>query len=159
MLIDGSKIEGPFAMLVGAAANPALRPLELNVMRIKKKVRAGAKFFQTQAVFDIEDFKLWLDALRGGGVERKTAILAGVMPLAGAAEAKRLNSTFTDFNIPDDVIARLESAGGEEAQRKEGLAICAETIGKLKALPGLRGIHIFSGGNESAVPALISMAL
>jgi len=159
VLIDGSKIEGPFAMLVGAAANPALRPLELNVMRIKKKVRAGAKFFQTQAVFDIEDFKLWLDALRGGGVERKTAILAGVMPLAGAAEAKRLNSTFTDFNIPDDVIARLESAGGEEAQRKEGLAICAETIGKLKALPGLRGIHIFSGGNESAVPALISMAL
>jgi methylenetetrahydrofolate reductase (NADPH) len=159
LLMDGRKIDGPFSMLAGAAANPALRPLELNVMRVKKKVRAGAKFLQTQAVFDIEDFKLWLDALRGEGIAQKTAILAGVLPLGSAAEAKRMKDTFTDFNISDDVIARLESAGGEEAQRKEGLAICAETIGRLKALPGLRGIHIFSGGNESAVPALISMAL
>jgi len=159
LLMDGRKIEGYFSMLAGAAANPALRPLELNVMRVKKKVRAGAAFLQTQAVFDIEDFKLWLDTLRGEGVAQKTAILAGVLPLSSAAEAKRMKDTFTDFNIPDDVIARLESAGGEEAQRKEGLAICAETIGRLKALPGLRGIHIFSGGNESAVPALISMAL
>ncbi|MFA5066152.1 MAG: methylenetetrahydrofolate reductase [Dehalococcoidia bacterium] len=159
VLLNGRKIEGPFAMLVGAAANPELRPLELNVMRVKKKVRAGARFLQTQAVFDIEGFKLWLDALRAEGIAQKTAILAGVLPLSGAAEAKRLKDTFTDFNIPDDVITRLESAGGEEAQRKEGLAVCADTIGKLKALPGLRGIHIFSGGNESAVPALISMAL
>ncbi len=159
VLLDGRKIEGAFAMLAGAAANPALGPLDLNVMRIKKKVRAGAKFLQTQAVFDIEGFKLWLDALKAEGIAQKTAILAGVLPLSGAAEAKRLKATFTDFNIPEDVIARLESAGGEEAQRKEGLAICAETIGKLKALPGLRGIHIFSGGNESAVPALISMTL
>jgi len=155
VLIDGRRIEGPFSMLAGAAANPALKPMELNVMRVKKKIRAGAKFIQTQAVFDIEDFKCWLNALREEGIAQQTAILAGVMPLTGAAEAKRMSSTFTDFNIPHDVIARLESAGGEEEQRKEGLVICAETIGKLKALPGLHGIHIFSGGNESAVPALV----
>jgi methylenetetrahydrofolate reductase (NADPH) len=159
VLMDGSKIEGPFTMLTGAAANPSLRPLELNIMRIRKKVRAGANFIQTQAVFDVEDFKPWLDAVRAEGIEQKTAILAGVMPLSGAAEAKKLNETFTDFSIPVEVIARLDAAGSESAQRKEGMAICAETIGRLKALPGLRGIHIFSGGRESAVPELMSMAL
>jgi methylenetetrahydrofolate reductase (NADPH) len=159
VLMDGTKIEGPFSMLTGAAANPSLKPLELNIMRVRKKVRAGAKFIQTQAVFDIEEFKLWLDALRGEGIAQKTAILAGVMPLSGAAEAKKLSETFTDFSIPGEVVSRLEAAGNESAQRKEGLAICAETMGKLRALPGLRGIHIFSGGNESSVPELISTAL
>jgi methylenetetrahydrofolate reductase (NADPH) len=159
VLMDGRKIEGSFSMLVGAAANPALRPLELNIMRIKKKARAGARFFQTQAVFDVEGFKLWLDALRSEGIAQGSAVLAGVMPLGSAAEARKLNSEFTDFNIPEDVIKRLESAGNEEAQRKEGIAICAETIGRLKGLPGLRGIHIFSGGNEDVVPALISATL
>jgi len=158
LLMDGSKIDGPFAMLVGAAANPLLKPLELNIMRVKKKVRAGANFIQTQAVFDVEDFKLWFDAVRGEGIAQKTAILAGVMPLTGADEAKKLNETFTDISIPEEVVSRLEAAGNEGAQRKEGLAICAETIGKLRALPGLRGIHILSGGNESAVPQLMSMA-
>jgi len=128
-------------------------------MRMRKKVRAGAGFIQTQAVFDIEDFKLWLDAIRGEGIAQKTAILAGVMPLLSAAEAKRLSETFTDFYIPAEVVSRLEAAGSEDAQRVEGLKICAETIGKLRALPGLRGIHMFSGGNESVVPELISMAL
>ncbi len=156
VLMDGRKIEGPFSMLAGAAANPALRPFELNIMRIKKKARAGSRFLQTQAVFDVEGFNLWLDALRSEGVAQSSAILAGVMPLTGAAEARKLSSTFTDFSIPEDVIKRLESAGGEEAQRKEGIAICAETMGRLKALPGLRGIHIFSGGNEAVVPSLIS---
>jgi methylenetetrahydrofolate reductase (NADPH) len=159
VLMDGTKIEGPFSMLTGAAANPSLKPLELNIMRVRKKVRAGAKFIQTQAVFDIEEFKLWLDALRGEGIAQKTAILAGVMPLSGAAEAKKLSETFTDFSIPGEVVSRLEAAGNESAQRKEGLAICAETMGKLRALPGLRGIHIFSGGRESSVPELMSMAL
>jgi len=159
VLLDGRKIEGAFSLLVGAAANPALRPLELNILRMKKKARAGARFFQTQAVFDVEEFKLWLDALRSEGIAQNSAVLAGVMPLTGAAEARKLNSTFTDSSIPEEVIKRLESAGDEEAQRKEGIAICAETIGRLKDLPGLRGIHIFSGGNEAAVPALVPATL
>jgi methylenetetrahydrofolate reductase (NADPH) len=155
-LLDGTKIDGQFSMLVGAAANPFMRPLELNIIRLKKKVKAGADFIQTQAVFDVEAFKQWLDAVRREGITEKVAILAGVMPLASAAEAKKLKETYTDFNIPDEVIARLDKAGNEEAQKKEGVAICAEIIGKIKGMPGLRGIHILSGGNEAVVPQLIS---
>ena len=159
LLLDGNKIEGAFSMLAGAAANPFLKPLELNIMRLKKKVKAGAAFIQTQAVFDIEEFKRWLETARGEGITEKVAILAGVLPLTGAAEAKKLNETFTDFSIPDEMIARLESAGNEVAQLKEGIAICTGLIKQLKGLPGLRGIHIFSGGNETVVPGLIAAAI
>ena len=159
LLLDGTKIEGAFAMLAGAAANPFLKPLELNIMRLKKKVKAGAAFIQTQAVFDIEEFKRWLETARGEGLTEKVAILAGVLPLTSAAEAKKLNETFTDFSIPVELIARLESAGNEEAQLKEGTAICDGLIRQLKGLPGLRGIHIFSGGNETVVPGLIAAAI
>ena len=55
--------------------------------------------------------------------------------------------------FPHDVIDRIEAAGDAEAQKKEGMAICVETIKKLKGMPGLRGVHILSGGNEAVVPA------
>lgn len=155
-LIDGRKIEGQFSMLIGAVANPSLKPLDLNMIRLRKKIAAGADFIQTQAVFDVEAFKLWLEATRKEGLTEKAAILAGVWPLTGAEEAKLLSKNYTDIDIPAGVIARLEKAGDAGAQKKEGLAICAEIVNKLKVLPGLRGIHILSGGNVAAVPQVMA---
>ena len=157
-LLDGTKIRGRFSMLAGAVANPYLRPLELNVIRLSKKAEAGASFIQTQAVFDIEQFKEWIDAACNDGVTEKTAILAGVLPLDSAAEAEKLRDTYTDFHVPDELIERLKSAGGPEAQKKEGLAICAETIKQIRDVKGLRGIHILSGGKETVVPELLAMS-
>jgi methylenetetrahydrofolate reductase (NADPH) len=157
-LLDGTKIEGNFSILTGAVANPFLKPLELNLIRLRKKVAAGADFIQTQAVFDVEAFRLWLEAAHAEGITGKAAILAGIKPLVSAAEARRLVATYTDFVIPDDIIARLEKAGDVEAQKKEGLAISVEIIKKVKGLPGLRGLHILSGGNESIVPGLLAAA-
>jgi methylenetetrahydrofolate reductase (NADPH) len=156
MLPDGKKIDGMFSMLIGAAANPSLKPIELNMLRLRKKIAAGADFIQTQAVFDVAVFKQWLEAVQKEGLADKAAILAGVMPLTGAAEAKRLSENFTDYNIPAEIIERLSKAGNEDAQKKEGVKICSETIKALKGLKGLRGIHILSGGNEASVPELIS---
>jgi methylenetetrahydrofolate reductase (NADPH) len=155
-LIDGRKIDGGFSMLIGAVANPSLKPLDLNMIRLRKKIAAGASFIQTQAVFDVEAFKLWLEAARKEGLTERAAILAGVWPLTGADEAKLLAKNYTDIDIPAGVIARLEKAGDAEAQKKEGLAICAETVKKLKGLPGLRGIHIISPANEAAVPQVMA---
>jgi methylenetetrahydrofolate reductase (NADPH) len=154
VLLDGTKIEGEFSMLIGAVANPYLTPLELNMLRLNKKVEAGANFIQTQAVFDINAFGQWLDAAVSEGVTEKTAILAGIMPLESAAEAERLRGTYTDLYISDELIGRLKAAGNEKAQKKEGIAICAETIRKIKNMHGIRGIHILSGGNESIVSEL-----
>jgi methylenetetrahydrofolate reductase (NADPH) len=158
LLLDGTRIEGGFSMLTGAVANPFLKPLELNLIRLRKKVAAGADFIQTQAVFDVEAFRLWLEAAHAEGITGKAAILAGIKPLVSAADARHLLETYTDFVIPDDIIARLEKAGDAEAQKKEGLAISVEIIKKVKGLPGLRGLHILSGGNESIVPGLLAAA-
>jgi methylenetetrahydrofolate reductase (NADPH) len=158
VLLDGTRIEGSFALLAGAAANPYLRPLELNLLRLAKKIQAGAGFIQTHPVFDIPAFAEWLKAAKAQGLTGKTAILAGVLPLRDAAEAKKLRDQFTDFQIPDGILQRLERAGNPDAQRKEGVAICAEIIREIRKLDGLRGIHIQSGGNEAVVPLLLAAA-
>jgi methylenetetrahydrofolate reductase (NADPH) len=156
VLPDGTKFEGDFAMLAGAVANPNLKPIELNIIRLAKKVEAGARFIQTQAVFDVQGFAEWLEAARAEGITDKTAILAGVLPLSDAEEAEKLRETFTDYQIPDEIISRLKAAGDEEAQRKEGLAISLEIIKEVKKMTGLRGIHILSGGKEAILPELLS---
>jgi methylenetetrahydrofolate reductase (NADPH) len=156
LLLDGKKIQGEFSMLIGAVANPYMKPLELNIMRLGKKTAAGANFIQTQAVFDVELFKQWFEAARREGITEKTAILAGVLPLQSAAQGQKLLETHTDFVIPAEVLNRIQAAGDLEAQKREGLKIAVEVIEKLKAVPDLRGIHILSGGNEAAVPDLLA---
>jgi methylenetetrahydrofolate reductase (NADPH) len=155
VLLDGTKIEQDISMLVGAVANPYMRPLALNMMRLAKKVQAGAKFIQTQAIFDLTAFEEWLNAARAEGLTEQTAILAGVLPLSDAAEAETLRDTFTDFRIPDSVIDRLKKASDPKA---EGIAMAAEIINKIKKLDGVRGIHILSGGKEEIVPELSKAA-
>lgn len=156
-LLDGKKVEGVFSMLIGAVANPHLTPLEINIMRLNKKINAGAHFIQTQAVFDVNIYQDWLKEVRQKGLTEKAAFLASVMPLRSAAQAKELVEKHTDFNIPPAIIKRLESAGDDTAQRKEGVKIAGEIMKQLKSVPGLRGIHILSGGNESVVPELVTI--
>ena len=158
VLANGTKIDGQFSMLVGAVANPFLRPMDFNLFRFDIKIEAGAKFIQTHAVFDLEAFTQWLDAARKEGLTKKVAILAGVFPLGSAAEAQKLRETYAEFRIPDKIIERLKKAGDEGAQKKEGIAICVETIKQLKALEGLRGVHILSGGKEALVPEILAAA-
>jgi methylenetetrahydrofolate reductase (NADPH) len=158
VLLDGTAITGQFSMLVGTVVNPYLRPLELNLIQLAKKIEAGADFLQTQPVFDVEEFVVWLDAARQEGLVDKTAILAGIVPLSSAEEAEKLREVHTELRIPDALVARLKAAGNAEAQEKEGLKIGAEIVGKLKDMKGVRGIHILSGGREKLVSKLRAAA-
>jgi methylenetetrahydrofolate reductase (NADPH) len=158
MLLDGTAIAGNFSMLIGTVVNPYLRPLELNMIQLAKKIEAGADFIQTQPVFDVEEFAAWLDATRKEGLVEKTAILAGVLPLSSAEEAERLREAHTELRIPDAMVARLKAASDADAQGKEGLKLSAEIIGKLKAMKGVRGVHILSGGRERLVSKLRAAA-
>ena len=155
-LLNGTKINGSFNMLTGAVANPFMKPVELNMLRVSQKADAGASFIQTHAVFDVEAFGSWLGTAKDAGITDKAAVLAGILPLESAEEAETLRDKFTDFNIPDSIIARLKSAGSAEAQKKEGIAICVEIIGKIRNMSGLRGIHILSGGKEHLIPEILT---
>jgi methylenetetrahydrofolate reductase (NADPH) len=156
VLLDGTKIKGDFPMFIGAVANPFMKPMELNMIRMSKKVEAGAEFIQTQAIFDVEGFKEWIDAAQKEGITEKTAIIAGVLPFRSAVEADDMRDKYMDMSIPDQVIERMSSAGDEEAQRKEGISICVEVIKEIKGLDGVKGIHILSGGRESSIPEIIA---
>jgi len=157
-LLDGTPITGTFSMLIGTVANPYLRPLELNMIQLAKKIEAGADFIQTQPVFDLDEFAAWLSAAKKEGLTDKTAILAGVLPLTSAEEADKLRTAHTELRIPDALVARLKAAGNADAQEKEGLKIAAEIIGKLKGTKGIRGVHILSGGRERLVSKLRAAA-
>jgi methylenetetrahydrofolate reductase (NADPH) len=156
LLADGTKIDGPFSMLVGAVANPFLKPLELNLVRLHGKIEAGARFIQTHAVFDLDAFSQWLEAVRQAGLTKKVAILASVLPLESAAEARKLRETHPDFYVPAEMMERLQASGNGAG--KPGRAICVETIKNLKTMEGVRGIHILSGGKEAVVPELLAAA-
>jgi methylenetetrahydrofolate reductase (NADPH) len=158
VLLNGKKIEGDFQVLTGAVANPYLRPLELNILRVIKKVKAGANFIQTQAVFNTTDFKEWLDAAYKEGLTEKAAIIAGIYPLASYDEAVELLEKHTDFYIPNSHMQRIKDAGTAEEQKKMGITICVETIKKIKGMKGLSGIHIISGGKEDTISEIISEA-
>jgi methylenetetrahydrofolate reductase (NADPH) len=155
-LLNGGKINGAFPVMTGAVANPYLKPVDLNIIRLTQKVEAGAEFIQTHAVFDIDEFQQWLDTVKQAGLADKTAIIAGVFPLDSAEEAEFLLNKYTEFQIPAHIPERLKSAGDRQAQKKEGLAICVEIINKLKNMTGLRGIHILSGGKEETLPDILS---
>jgi methylenetetrahydrofolate reductase (NADPH) len=157
-LLNGLKIKGKFSMLIGAVANPYLRPIELNIIRLLKKVKAGARFIQTQAVFNTTDFQEWLDVAHKEGITEKAAIIAGIYPLKSYDEAIGLLNKHTDFYIPESHIKRIKDAGDLEEQRKMGISICVETIGKIKEMKGLSGIHIISGGKEEMISEIISEA-
>jgi methylenetetrahydrofolate reductase (NADPH) len=155
VLLDGEKIEGDFSMLIGAVANPSMTPIELNIIRTKKKVAAGASFIQTQAVFDVEVFGKWVAAAVEAGITDKAAIIAGVMPLVSAEQAEELNEKYTDFQIPQTVIDRLKNASDA---KKEGIAVCGELIKAIKSISSVKGVHIISGGNEAAAKDVCAAA-
>jgi methylenetetrahydrofolate reductase (NADPH) len=151
MMRDGPLPEVP----VGAAAHPYQQPLELSVLRLRKKIAAGADFLLTQAVFDLAAFSKWMDAVRAAGLESKAAIVASVLPLISVEQAKDLERRRTYGPVPESVIERLSGASDPV---REGMAIAVEMAGQLKTIPGVRGIHILCGGCESSAGTVIQEA-
>ncbi len=142
-------------LLLGAVAHPYQRPLELNLLRLKRKIEAGADFLLTQAVFDLPGFVLWMDAVRAAGLDKKSAIIASVLPLTSVEKARLLAQRRTYGPVEEGVIARLSKASNVV---QEGVAIAAQMATRLKAVPGVRGIHILCGGCESLATEVIEQA-
>ena len=149
-------VAGPLPELaLGAAAHPYQQPLELNLLRLRKKIAAGAGFLLTQAVFDLAGFTMWMDAVRAAGLDKQVAIIASVLPLTSVEQAQLLDRRRTYGPVPAGVIARLTGASDPA---KEGIAIAVEMASQLKAIPGVRGIHVLCGGCEAAAATVMEKA-
>jgi methylenetetrahydrofolate reductase (NADPH) len=152
LLVGGQKVEARVPVCIGGSANPFAGPIELRALRLAKKVKAGADFIITHPVFEIARFREWLDLLRDKGIPDKVCLIAGIMWLSSAEEAKELNETYRGMNIPQAVIQRLSQAGDPE---REGLSIASEMVEQVKALEGVRGLHFWARGREESLSELL----
>ena len=153
--ISGEDISGDVPVFIGAVENPFADPYESRVPRLAKKIKAGADFIQTQAVFDVPKFAEWMEQVAARGLDRETHILAGVIPVKSAGMARYMRDYVSGVAVPDSVVQRMEQA---ENPKDEGVNITAEIIEELKEITAVHGIHIMAVGWEDMVPEIVKRA-
>jgi methylenetetrahydrofolate reductase (NADPH) len=150
--LSGEEISGDVPLFIGAAANPFADPFEFRVARLAKKVKAGADFIQTQAIYDIAKFARWMEMVCDRGLDKEVHILAGVIPIRSVGMARYMRDYVSGVSVPDEIITRLEES---KMAKEEGLNICLEIIEQVKEIPGVHGIHVMAVGWEDIVPEVM----
>lgn len=153
----GAEIKGPPKMFIGAAANPFADPFELRVMRLAKKIAAGADFIQTQCIFNVDKFERWMEGVREKGLHKKCYILAGVTPCKSLGAARYMANRVPGMDVPKEIVDRMASVP-KEKQAEEGVTICVETIERLKKVEGVAGFHIMAIEWEKKVEEICERA-
>ena len=157
VILGGEALTKAPELFVGAAANPFGDPFNFRVVRLAKKVAAGAEFIQTQCIYNLERFEKWMAMAGDRGLTDKVHILGGVTPLKSAGMAKYMKKRVAGMDVPDEIIRRMEGVPAKK-QAEEGLTICVETIQRLKEVPGVRGVHIMAIEWEEKVAEIVKRA-
>ncbi len=145
----GKELKGKPEFCVGAVVNPGADPIEPEVLKMEKKIAEGAQFFQTQAIYDIELFKKFLDASK----HLKTTIIAGIVLLKSAGMAKYMNKNVSGVFVPDNLIKEMNET---QDKSSKSIEIAARLIKELK--PISQGIHIMPIGWDKKVPLVLEAA-
>jgi methylenetetrahydrofolate reductase (NADPH) len=160
--LDGRTIKERPRYFLGAAASPFGAPPKYEAIRAEKKINAGAQFIQTQPVFDYGRFLDWLEALDRRNLLDKVYVLPGISPLKSANGAHMMVGRVPGISIPPDVLKRMDEAGekgDKQAQQETGIQMALEIIEKLRATPGIHGLHIMTMRWEEVVPTLVEQGL
>jgi len=152
--MSGFELNESPRMFIGAAANPFADPFEYRVIRLAKKIDAGADFIQTQCIYNMDRFKEWMKMAREEGLTEKVHILGGVTPLKSAGMAKFMNNKVAGMDIPESLIKRMAGIPKEKAI-EEGIKICLETIAELREMEGIHGVHIMAIEWEEIVGRIV----
>jgi methylenetetrahydrofolate reductase (NADPH) len=150
--MNGNELKGKPNLFPGAVVNPGANTeaaLELQIMKMEKKIKAGARFFQTQAIYEPELFARFMKRVEGFRVP----VLAGIIPLKSVGMARFMNKNVAGVFVPDGLIERM---GAAEDKVKTGIAIAAELIKELKDM--CQGVHIMAIGWEKKVPLVLDAA-
>jgi methylenetetrahydrofolate reductase (NADPH) len=154
--LDGREIKNPPKLFIGAAASPFSSNPKFQALREQKKVNAGAQFFQTNLIFDIDGMETWLNELAKRDVLGKVYILAGVTPIKSLKMAQKLFEV-PGVYLPKSVLQRMEQADHAGHAQEEGVNIALELIQKIKAFrgQGIHGIHLMPVGWDEVVPRIV----
>ena len=148
----GNELKGKPDFFSGAVVNPGAdteAAFELQLIKMEKKIAAGARFFQTQAVYDINSFTKFMKRVEGFRIP----VLAGVIPLKSVGMARFMNKNVAGVFVPDELINKMAEA---EDKAKTGIEIAANLIKELKSI--CHGVHIMAIGWEKKVPQILDAA-
>ena len=147
--LAGKELLGAPHFCLGAVVTPGADPLEPQIIKMEKKVKAGAQFFQTQAVYEPEKFEEFMKAVSYLNVP----VLVGIVLLRSAAMARFMNLNIAGVHVPDNLIEEME---GAENRAQKSVEIAARLIKKMKPL--CQGVHIMAIGWEKRVPEVLDAA-
>ena len=158
--MDGREIKTPPQYFLGAAASPFASEPKFQALREEKKVNAGAQFFQTNLVYDIEHMEIWLNELAKRNILDKVFILIGITPLKTFKMTTYMHENVPGVSIPLNLRLRMENAEKKGNAQEEGVKIALELIEKIKKYEGqgVNGLHIMAVGWEDIVPRIVSEA-
>jgi len=156
-LDNGRRISPTPQFFIGAAANPFAPPYDYRPLRLAKKVAAGARFVQTQLIYNVDRFREFVARVRDLGLHDKVYIMAGVGPIKSAEQAKYMATQVAGMDVPEAIVARMTKTP-KAAQPEEGIRICVETVEQVRQIPGVAGIHIMAIHWAEAVPEIVTRA-
>jgi 5,10-methylenetetrahydrofolate reductase len=145
----GNALQGAPELFLGATANPGAPKFEAEVENTRRKIDAGAKMLQTQAVYHVDQLKRFIDAVKPDGV----AILAGIIPLKSEKSGPWLNANLPGVSVPADMLEAMEAAAREGRTRERGIELAAKVIHDMKGVA--QGVHIMAIGGEAEVPEIL----
>jgi 5,10-methylenetetrahydrofolate reductase len=147
----GHELESVPGFFTGAVVTPAAEPLGPQLIKMKKKVAAGARFFQTQAIYEPEGFRQFMEQVQGLNVP----VIAGIVLLKSAGMARFMNDNVAGVNVPDSIIGELEGTKKED-RKKKSVEIAVRLIREVR--PFCQGVHIMPLGWDELVPGILSEA-
>ncbi len=150
--LAGNELEAAPEFFLGAVVTPEAEPLELQIIKMKKKIEAGAAFFQTQAVYDISKFKEFIKQVSGFNVP----ILAGLVILKSVGMARYMNANVAGVSVPEELIEELKKDKEKTKSGRTGVEIAVRTINQIK--DSCQGIHLMPLGWDDKVPAILDGA-
>jgi 5,10-methylenetetrahydrofolate reductase len=134
---------------IGAVVNPGADDLDLEIARLEEKIANGATFFQTQAIFDTAAFERFMHRVSGLGVP----MIAGILPVKSAKMAEHMNNNVPGIDVPEEIIAAIDSSSDVKATSAE---IAADIVQAIQSM--CQGVHIMAIGWESLIPSILEQA-
>jgi 5,10-methylenetetrahydrofolate reductase len=153
-LAAGETLSTPTGFLVGAALNPLVD----GAPRIAAKVDAGARFFQTNIVYDVARFADWFTPHAGSGVLGGAPVLVGVMPPRSSAALEHMHKNIPGVQVDEATFAKLAGLSGEDA-KAAGVEVAARVIEQIRTIPGVAGVHIMAPGWEAEAVTRVTAAV
>ena len=145
---SGQKMNASTKFFPGAVVNPTLSS-QGQLLRMQKKIEAGACFFQTQANYDLDDFhNFLLEAAKLG-----SPVLAGVLVLHSSEIARYIHSNIPGIRMPESVLERFARGPGGEAEEETGIELAVETMARLEGV--CQGFHVMSVRYEEIIPRVL----